>query len=439
LRVIFAIIISFTLVLTGCTEKQKEEVEAVPVTKEIEKKTPVEYLADFHQSIDAMNYEDFSDLTLLSEDIEKHKVFLTGETHSVHLNYPLQTKLLFYLNQKAGVNYYLAEMPFAIGEFFNLYLETGDEELLTYIAEESKGTHGENDDLYTLVKDIYEYNKSQGAENRIRFLAIDGDTIPNVALNYINKLSEGKTIPEKISAKFALVDEFIRPDLNMLEQSRPELKNFINEWISEINTNESMYRESLGKDYEKFYFLLLSLKYGFSEIEGELVSKGEFNVVREGVFKESFLYWIDKLPQNAKFFGEWGREHVYLSEVQVIDPVNYYSKQIPHLAQILNEEIPQTKGKVLSIAYMYKNSNNFQPQSDIPSVKFEEDFNHIELLSSYADSDVTLFKLNGAHSPYSDFTIFMNKGIKEGTLNYFQYAVLIQNSKASKSYFDTDK
>lgn len=439
MRVIFSFFIFFTFILTGCTKEPNEQDEAVPVSKEIEKKTPEEYLADFHQGIDVTNYEDFSDLTLLSEDLENHNVFLTGESHSVHLNYPLQTKILFYLNQKAGVNYYLAELPFAIGELFNLYLESGDEEILGYIAAESKGTHGENDDLFTLVKDIYEYNKSQSADNRIRFLAIDGDTIPNVALNYINKLTEGKTIPDKISAKFALVDEFIRPDLYMLEQSGPELKNFVNEWISEINTNESIYRESFGKDYEKFYYLLLSLKYGFSEIEGELVSKGEFNVVREGVFKESFLYWIDKLPQDAKFFGEWGREHVYLSEVQVIDPVNYYSKQIPHLAQILNDEIPQTKGKVLSIAYMYKNSNIFQPQSDIPSVKFEDDFNHIELLTRYADSDVTLFKLNGENSPYSDVTIFMNKGIKEGTLNYFQYAVLIQNSKASKSYFDSYK
>lgn len=38
MRVMFSFIIFFTLILTGCTEKQKEEVEAVPVTKEIEKK-----------------------------------------------------------------------------------------------------------------------------------------------------------------------------------------------------------------------------------------------------------------------------------------------------------------------------------------------------------------------------------------------------------------
>jgi hypothetical protein len=88
---------------------------------------------------------------------------------------------------------------------------------------------------------------------------------------------------------------------------------------------------------------------------------------------------------------------------------------------------------------MYKNSNIFLPNSEVTSSIFEDGFNHIELLTRYAESDVTLFKLNGAHTPYSDVTIFMNKGIKGGTLNYFQYAVLIQNSNASKSYFDTDK
>lgn len=437
MKAILPLVLTFALMLTGCTEPEKES-EAIPASRALGEITPENYLENNYQAINPTDYNNFSDLSLLSKDIENHKVFLTGESHSIHLNFPLQTKLLFYLNQHAGVNYYLAELPFAIGEYFNMYLESGDDKILDYIATESKGTHGENDDLFTMVKEIAEYNKSQPQENRIKFLAIDGDTNPNIALNYIKKLTEDKQIPDDLAAEFNMMNKFINPDLNVFEQSRPELKQFFSNWISKVESAESIYHETLGNEYDTFYFLLLSMEYGASEIEGELVNKGTFNVVREAVFKESFSYWIDKLPKDAKFFGEWGREHIYLSEVQVIDPVHYYAKQIPHLAQILNEEIPETKGKVLSIAYIYKNSNSFVPNSDISSVKFEDDFDHIELLTRYAEGDVTLFKLNGSDTPFSKQTMFINKAIKEGTLNYFDYIVLIQNSKASKSYFDKD-
>jgi hypothetical protein len=54
------------------------------------------------------------------------------------------------LNQSVGVNYYLAEYPYAFEAFCNLYLETGDEKLFTFLANESKGTHAVNADNFEL-------------------------------------------------------------------------------------------------------------------------------------------------------------------------------------------------------------------------------------------------------------------------------------------------
>jgi hypothetical protein len=58
------------------------------------------------------------------------------------LNFPIQTKLLHYLNQEAGVTYYLAELPYTFGVLFNEYLRTGNTEVLDYVMKESIGTAG---------------------------------------------------------------------------------------------------------------------------------------------------------------------------------------------------------------------------------------------------------------------------------------------------------
>ena len=180
MRIIVAVLLIFSFSLTGCFNQNKENSEEiVPASKPAEKMTPIDYLKDFHQSIDITSLNDFSDLQLLEVDLPTHKVFFTGEFHSVAENFPTQTKLLFYLNQNAGVNYYLAELPFAFAEYINLYLQFGDEKILEYLAVESKNTHAEAAGHYQMYRDIYKYNQEQPEDRRIQYLGIDGDTLPN--------------------------------------------------------------------------------------------------------------------------------------------------------------------------------------------------------------------------------------------------------------------
>jgi hypothetical protein len=141
---------------------------------------------------------------------------------------------------------------------------------------------------------------------------------------------------------------------------------------------------------------------------------------------------LDKqIAKRSKVLWRMGLEHIYLTEAKVSDPTNYYSKQIPHLGQILNEEVPQTKGKVLSIAYIY-----MMPQSGEKSSEILEEFTHVNLLTDYQKANISLFKLKGKNSPFKYMTVFVDRATRTGTLNYFQYMILIQNSPASVSFFD---
>lgn len=438
MRVIAAILLVFSLTLTGCTNQEKDKSEEiVPASKPAEKMTPLEYLESYHQQIDTTNLNDFSDLELLEEDLKAHKVFLTGEFHSVAQNFPAQTKLLFYLHQNAGVNYYLAELPFSVTEYINLYLQSGDEKILEYLAEESINTHAEAAGHYQMYQDIYEYNQRQPVDKRIQFLGIDGDTLPNLALNHLKHLGSAKVIPAEISSHFQSLEDNIHPEIPRKEQSTPELKAFIHSWKQEVENNKELYKKTFSKDFDKFLFTLISIENGLKEIDANNKNYGDFNVVREEVFKEAFSYWIGKLPGDAKFFGEWGRAHILLSMEESMTKNGTYSALVPTIAQYINEEVPQTKGKVLSIPYMYDQSflNPFR-ESEENSVAFTEEYNHLELLTEYGKDGVTLFKLNGEQSPFDAPNIFIPNPTVNGTLNYFQYVILIKNSEASKSYFD---
>jgi hypothetical protein len=431
-RLIPLVLVSVSLI--GCSIEEKEistpnEPETETVVADV---TPVEYLTNFAQAIQPSNLNDFSDLELLKEDIRQHSVFLLGEVHAVHLNFPIQTKLLHYLNKDAGVTYYLAELPYTFGVLFNEYLRTGNTEVLDYVMKESIGTSGGTKEQYDFVVGIYEYNKQQPKEKQIQFLAIDSDISMNVGFTTLGRFIKDKNIPAELTDQLAQLSTHIQPDVFFPKQATPEVRNYLDQLSKDLLSRKNLYEQALGSDYKEFSFIVENMIRGIRLIDANNRSNAEFNVIREGVFKDNFSHLVKRLPtDDAKFFGLWGREHIYLSE---LTPQGY-TEQIPHLGQILNEEIEETKGKVLSIAFAYKNSRLYSPSLNVPQSAIE-DLTHINLLTTHAkDQDAMLFKLNHEDSPFHQKTFFVtDRKVKEGTTNYFQYMILIQNSKAASPY-----
>jgi hypothetical protein len=430
-RLIPLVLVAVSLI--GCSIKEKDiatsnDQETKTVAADV---TPVEYLTNYAQALDFSNLKDFSDLELLNEDIGKHSVFLLGEAHAVHLNFPIQTKLLHYLNQEAGVTYYLAELPYTFGVLFNDYLRTGDTEVLDYVMKESIGTAGGIKEQYDFVVNIYEYNKQQPEDKQIQFLAIDSDINMNIGFTTLQRFLKDKNIPADLTDQLTQINTLIQPNIFFPEQATPEIRNYLDQLSTDLLSRKNLYEKVLESDYEEFAFIVKNMIQGTELIDANNRSNAEFNVIREGVFKENFSHLVKKLPTVAKFFGLWGREHIYLSELTA----QGYSEQIPHLGQILNEQIDATKGKVLSIAYAYKNSRLYSPSSTGPQSAVE-DLSHINLLTTHAkDQEAMLFKLNHEDSPFHQQTFFItDRKVKEGTTNYFQYMILIQNSKAASPY-----
>ncbi|QOR65077.1 hypothetical protein IM538_14680 [Cytobacillus suaedae] len=434
----YTIITLSVLLLFACSsqestvvdKKQEKISDTVPVEAEVS--AEVTYLNDHSEEIDYSNLNDLSDLHLLDSEIESYNMFFTGESHSVQLNYPVQLKLLKYLHQKAGVTYYLAELPYATGQFYNQYLQTGDESLLELTTLEADHSHIATVEAVEFVKSIYQYNQSLNGKEPIRFVAIDADSNLTTSFRYLDFLTKDLEVPLQLQGMFTEIKTIGSSKIDYNSSHTPETTSFARKLNDDLLTNEQLYKDFLGVQYDEFKFVVENTIRGIEAFE-TFAKKGEgdFNVLREGYFTINFERNLSLLNENAKFFGEWGRNHTYLKTNRL---QTGYSQNIPRFAQVLNEQIDYTKGKVLSIPYVYHQSEltNMGQKQSIP---FKDNLLHKSLLIDSAKGDVTLYKLTGDNSPFDQSQFFVGVSKTKATTDYFQYLILIQNSEGATPYF----
>jgi hypothetical protein len=132
---------------------------------------------------------------------------------------------------------------------------------------------------------------------------------------------------------------------------------------------------------------------------------------------------------KGKFFGQWGLEHVYLS--------NHGGpyKTDNCFATFLNSDFEPTKGKVISISYFYKDSKSMTRGKKYGEAKVNE-VSKIELLAEESKGDYTLIRFDGEGTPFGNKPFFVSYPMAGATKDYYQFGILIKNSPASRPYGD---
>lgn len=120
-----------------------------------------------------------------------------------------ESKILFfidyikYLNNETGIKYILDGVDYAAGQLINIYLQTGDENILNEVFDTVDVF-----DIYTeyrrlYYKKLYEYNALLDDTNNIKLYGIDteaGDKKHSLLyLDYLLKKTQDKSIPSKIN------------------------------------------------------------------------------------------------------------------------------------------------------------------------------------------------------------------------------------------------
>lgn len=288
---------------------------------------------------------------LFDSDFYNSQVILLGEVHGYADNQKLDQYFLKFLNQKAGIRYYIAEIDSANSHKLNLFLHgsTKDQNLLkeVVIAIQKRIPQQSSKELLEKWNDVYDYNQTLKDSLKISVIGVDTDFNDN---------------SRKISRDSAMIVNF---------------KNSV---------------KKLNIENEKFYGL-----FGFYHVLQHAIKKDGkpfAERLKNSGFKTSSIisYTLDSemyLPKNPQF---------PTPEDQKIGWIN-------------------ADGPFMLV----KGINDFKELTQ--------------------PNSMTLFKLNSKDSPYqnSDKLISIKSRMfgesftpeeKTNTLDYFQYMVLLKNSKA---------
>lgn len=114
-----------------------------------------------------------------------------------------------------------------------------------------------------------------------------------------------------------------------------------------------------------------------------------------------------------------------------------YTSFDTRFAMYLNSKDSPVQGKVLSIAYVYTNSlcmARTGGNGNYAELKVYCEFKDIDIINKYNKTDITLMKLNGKSSPFIKRVYFIKGEEKGNTTDYFQYIILVNNSKATTPF-----
>lgn len=114
---------------------------------------------------------------LFDDDFYTSKVFLLGEIHGYADNQKLDKELLFFLNKKLGVKYYIAEMDSITAKKLNVFLTDSSKNQQTLkeviLAIKERIPQQSSQELFDKWNDIYDYNQKLTDSLKITVIGID--------------------------------------------------------------------------------------------------------------------------------------------------------------------------------------------------------------------------------------------------------------------------
>ena len=366
-------------------------------------------------------------------EIENTGIIGYGALHGSAKTEDAELILLKNLIANNQISYYLPETDFSTANYFQIYLETGDEELLKdLIIQYGKRVPQEASvEMFTKWKKLRELFKGRD----IKILGID-------------KLASYKYTLKEISSLFSadvnwpLLDSVKqlsnKPNANYSAYYDSEAKNLLREFVADYESNKPEY----------FFFLLDTLKFNhiIRNVKATFV-----NGSRETQMYQNFDFFYSEYSlQDEKLFLRMGVYHLMKGKIngrsplfaQLIENKNYTSNQVTTIQVYL------TKSEVLWDVKLDDNGNykGYSTKAGYGiSDYWLEHYKGIKYLKKTALSNMTLYDLRNTNSPYNipnDYSLMETKMLFSKppwtftsgftTTHYVDIALLISNSPANK-------
>ena len=372
------------------------------------------------------------------------KIIGFGAYHGSQETENVENLLIEKLIQNKKIKYYLPETDFGIAHYFNQYLKSGDTILLKDLVKHygNRVPQEKTIETYNKWKNIKKINDNQLAKDKIEVVGID----LIVTYKYTSKLLIELLQTEKGKFKsYDILTEMIKIDTtdyspNYDSYSKSVLRNFINEYENNktefhLNFKNQKITDNLieninltfkKRDREKTIFdnyLSLNQLYNFNS-NPQFVRMGFFHIEKE------------RENNNPSFFTRLIENKIYQRE-EVISIAGFLTES----RVLWDLKFDEKKN------YIGYTSEGGYGIGDY----WKEYFKGISKLKKNKLSNLTLYRLNNENSPYKknqtdlmEIKLFLKKSNKNDltgktTTDYFDYAILISNSKASKPIEELNK
>ena len=372
------------------------------------------------------------------------KIIGFGAYHGSQDTETAEKILLEKLIQNKKIKYYLPETDFGIAYYFNQYLKSGDTILLKDLVKHygNRVPQEKTIETYNKWKNIKKINDNQLEKNKIEIVGID----MIVTYKYTSKLLIGlfQTEKEKYKSYDNLV-EMVKIDTtdyspNYDSYSKNSLKNFLADY-----KNNKTYFQSISKNQKITDNLIENINLTFKKRDRE-------KTIYDNYLYLSQLYDFQSNPQFVRmgfFHIEKARENNNPSFfTRLIENKIYDKEKVISIAGFL------TKSRVL-LDLKYDDKKNYIGYTTEGGYGigdyWKEYFKGIDKLKKNKISNLTLYRLNNENSPYKknqtdlmEIKMFLKKSNKNDlkgktTTDYFDYAILISNSKANNPIEEINK
>jgi hypothetical protein len=377
-------------------------------------------------------YENRTDLRKDSPKITEtdFNIIGFGALHGSAKTYDAEFSLVSSLVEKNALDYYIIETNYSQAFYFQEYLNTGDEELLKELTLSFQTMVSQEGTIETFNhwKNIRELN----LKFKIKFQVIGCDVVneyrfPIKHILHLTKDTDSWDEREKLK-KLSLQVEL---DFSIWSKEvNPIVKSFVQDYLA----NKEKYIELIN-DIAVFDFVIKNINRNF-----------EKNREREKIIFENYMFLHKNLNlSDKKQFAKYGYGHIkkepednYPSFFARLHENNIYERK-----KVITVMGYLTKSKVLWDKKYDKNGDykNYTTKAGYGiSDYWKEYFKGIKYLKKTKLSDLTMFKLNGENSPYSNETdlIEIKMFLKDynttklkgkNTLQFIDYAILISDSK----------
>ena len=364
------------------------------------------------------------------------KLFGFAAYHGSQKTEEAEIILLKKLLSKKSIQYYLPEVDFSMGYYFNEYLKNGDTLLLKPLVEEYgyRAPQESSISIYKKWQAVKSLNDDLPEEDKLQVVGVDCIVSNKYPIKLILELTTE-------SNEWPLRDSLLSLSLNLQTNyssfSNSESKELLKKWVADYEQHIDNY-SSFIQDTFILNHVIQDIKRSFGKLERE-------PTIYENYIKLMPKYDFKKRPQ----FVRMGMFHVLKKEEKIYP--SFFTR-------LINNNIHQHTEIVTVLGFLTKSTVLWNAKYDKNgkyrsySIKrgygigdyWLEYFRGIKYLKKSKLSDLTLYKLTAENSPYfqkGNSDLVEVKGffrrstheqyLQKSTTDFFDWALLISNSKAN--------